>query len=299
MTAEEQIDEWVAADDAWVEANYDVLAGVYQYFLSSGEWPTVQKLIQLRARQGSLDDRAQRVLDSIPLIPGQNYRPNMIMLSARHLVHFPEAKPLVDLIARATKFAIILIGSPDETPRLSREQMINQPPQLTKGRIALLPAFLNLISLESPRPFNGYSMSPNDWNIDIDVVAALKFVSVSSIEDFLSCQRAIIRENLERISRAEPLLDNPGSTLSDFEIHLRLEVAIGELRSRLDTDVDLPDDIRSDVQADIDAAATQLRAEHPNAGVIRGAFNRLRLIWPQFATVAQTSAALFALMHGL
>jgi len=299
MTPEEQIDQWVAADDAWVEANYDVLAGVYQYFLSSGEWPTVQKLIQLRARKGSLDDRAQRVLDSIPLIPGQNYRPNIVMLSARHLVHFPEAKPLVDLIARATKFAIVLIGSPDETPRLSREQMIKQPPQLTPGRISLLPAFLNLISLESPGLFGGYSMTSDDWNIDIDVLAALKFASVSSIEDFLFCQRAIIRENLERIPRSEPILDNPVSTLSDVEIHLHLEVVIGELSSRLDADVDLPNDIRSDVQADIDAAATQLRAEHPNTGVIRGAFNRLGRIWPQFATVVQTSAALFALVHGL
>jgi hypothetical protein len=298
MTPEEQIEQWVAADDAWVEDNYDVLAGVYQYFLSNGEWPTVQKLIQLRAREGSLDDRAQRVLDSIPLIPGQSYGPNIIMLSARHLVHFPEAKPLVDLIARATKFAIILIGSPDETPRLSRDQMINQPPQLTEGRISLLPAFLNLISLESPRPFGGYSMTSDDWSIDIDVVTALKFASVSSIEDFLSCQRAIVRENLERFASPAEESDR-GPILSDVDVHVHLEVVIGELRSRLDADVGLPSDVRSDVRADIDAAATQLRAEHPNTGVIRGAFNRLGRIWPQFATVAQTSAALIALLHGL
>jgi hypothetical protein len=101
------------------------------------------------------------------------------------------------------------------------------------------------------------------------------------------------------LDAAESLLERRGPALSDMDIHIHLEVAVGELLRRLDADTELPEDIRSDVQADIDAAATQLRAEHPNPGVIRGAFSRLGRIWPQFAILVQTSAALLALIHGL
>jgi hypothetical protein len=224
MTPEEQIDAWVSADREWVEANYDILASAYQHFLSNGEWPTVEQLIRLRARIGILDNRPQQVLEGRPLIPGQGpqYRLNAIALSIRHLVYFPEAEYLTSLVARATRFAIILIGSDDETPTLNREQMIEQPPRLLPGSVALLPRFLTVMTSDIPRPFHGYhSVSDNDWSLDIDVVTALAFSNVVTIGDFIESQRAVIKGSLKSVSPSlkmnEPTFLSYGGPLKDEE----------------------------------------------------------------------------------
>lgn len=215
VTPDEQIDAWVSADETWVLDNYDILASAYQHFLSNGEWPTAEQLIRQRARLGILDDRPQQVLDRRPLIPNQGppFRPDKITMSVRHLVHFPEAEYLTFLIARSTRFAVILIGSDDDKPRLSREQMINQPPQLLPGSVALLPRFLSLMTSEHPRPFGGYSNSNGEWFLDINVVAALSFSNVNTINDFIECQRAIIKGNLTPVG--PPVKEFIGGSLAD------------------------------------------------------------------------------------
>ena len=97
------------------------------------------------------------------------------------------------------------------------------------------------------------------------------------------------------ITRAEELQSPRGQQLSEMEVRVHLEVVVGELRKALTADTTLAPEARADVEADLEAASSQLRANEPNREVISGALRRIWAKWPAVATFVSALAAFKAL----
>ena len=97
------------------------------------------------------------------------------------------------------------------------------------------------------------------------------------------------------IRRAEELLLEREPQLDELDVRGHLEVVVRELRIALDADTTLEPEVRADVEADLEAASSQLRANRPNIEVIRGALLRIKALWPAVATFLGAAAALKAL----
>jgi hypothetical protein len=62
---------------------------------------------------------------------------------------------------------------------------------------------------------------------------------------------------------------------TDRELRQELEKLVSSLRRQIE-EVDLDPDSRADIESDLESANDQVRAAHPNRGVIRSALERIR-----------------------
>jgi hypothetical protein len=103
---------------------------------------------------------------------------------------------------------------------------------------------------------------------------------------------------LEREGGGQPRISS-AVLLTDQQVREALEPLLERLRRGLDDDADLPPETRADVQSDIDSANDQLRATHPNRGIVRSALERVKSLWPWVVGVAEVFTAVEEILHGL
>jgi hypothetical protein len=87
--------------------------------------------------------------------------------------------------------------------------------------------------------------------------------------------------------------------LTDTELHRKLEPIVATLRLEIENDQHIEPETRADLLADLDSAHDQLRASHPNRGVIRASLDRIKRSWPAIAGIASLAADVLAIIHGL
>jgi len=106
------------------------------------------------------------------------------------------------------------------------------------------------------------------------------------------------------IQQAERLIrerESAGLVLTDQQLLQRLEPLLSVVRTTLDENGDQIDpDLRADLRSDMESAASQTVATHPNRGVIAAALGRLKENWLKITLgVATIAPDVDLILHGL
>jgi hypothetical protein len=188
--------EWRTADISWVANNHKLLETVYQWFLQEGGWPSVSALRRHLARGNVTTIDVQAIADAKPLVPGQAtpVRREHISLGVRHLLGWPEAGPLLDLVVKVTQAAVTAFKSDMEQPAVSRQDFVNPT---RPGQTALLDRVPQFISADNPNVFGGGTYE-GEWRIFVNENVVMDFAAATSPGEYVSCQEAILRRSLRQ-----------------------------------------------------------------------------------------------------
>src|ERR1700692_1341525 len=97
------VDEWIAADQRWIDDSHALLEVVFKWFIESGEWPEIGPLRRLLFQTGVKTIDVQAVANAKPTPPGQLATAirDRIVLNTRHLLQMPAAANLLDMLVVA------------------------------------------------------------------------------------------------------------------------------------------------------------------------------------------------------
>ena len=139
----------------------------------------------------------------------------------------------------------------------------------------------------------GQNVSGDNW---------AKFMTMGGLTGHVAITPAGIRR-AERVITEREAAGAPrfSSTvaLTDMQLVRSLEPLLATIRTDLETK-DVDPAVKPDLQADLESAERQARANRPNRGVIRAALDRIKDNWP--AVVAGSigvAANIVAIIHGL
>jgi hypothetical protein len=160
---------------------------VYQHLLRHAEWPKIpalQRDLDRRDRDYDVESVAQSKPTSVGVIG--DFGPAELTLQLRHLVHLPEAAPLVTVCMNAIKLAEQRYLDFDETPQISSGDTITQFPSDASGGLAMR-AF-KVLMFEHPSPFGGSSYRGETWELSVDTRTARSFRDVMTATAFIERQ---------------------------------------------------------------------------------------------------------------
>ena len=177
----------------WVEENREVVEETYQSFARTGEWPTASELQRHFDRAGE-SISVQDVIDSKPRVLNEA-RPiylQYLTLHLRHLMWVPRAGPLVTVCVRAVQRAVVSYLSDAETPFVSSEDPLTEPPSKLDGDLSN--RVYKVLSNEYPSPFGGSGSSGDSWRMEVDSRFVRQFRDVTNIEDLVARQDVVRAE---------------------------------------------------------------------------------------------------------
>lgn len=178
---------------SWVDANREVVEETYQRFVRSGEWPTASDLQRHFDRAGD-SVTVQATIDSKPRVLNEA-RPvylQYLNLQLRHLMWVPSARSLVTICVRAFQRAVASYLSDVETPFVSSEDSLTEPPSILD--CDLTDRVYKVLASEYPSPFGGSSSSGGVWRIEVDSRFVRQFRHVTSIDDLVASQDEVRAE---------------------------------------------------------------------------------------------------------
>jgi hypothetical protein len=203
MSVPDEVSEWIAAYREWTVTNQAILTVVFDWFLEKAEWPSVENLRRelFRQRRRGIEFDLDNALRTRPGRPGQVVPTqwDTFVLSMRDLVTIGRAGALTYLVVRATQLALVAYESDEEPPAVCRHDFGQLP--LTPGTAAWLPRLPYLITLEPSSPFGGGTFN-DDWHVLVNKELVVFFEGVSSPDEYLDTQAAVIRRYAHLNDRA-------------------------------------------------------------------------------------------------
>lgn len=187
------VSKWATDYIEWATEHRQLLEDTYQWFLREGTWPKLDELQRdIWARYHKRID-LNAILESRPIPPGRPRRPSVetFSLTVRDFALIEAARPLADLVAKATEVAVEVYGEQSQELVVKREYM--QPERMSSAKRALLDRLPELIFSENPSPFAGSSSGP-DWSLVINSTSVLRFEGVNNLSSYLEAQEQYFRE---------------------------------------------------------------------------------------------------------
>lgn len=186
-------EQWLVADEQWLEKNFTLLERVFQWFLDNGEWPKVGPLQQALYQDGDRTTKVQEIANARPTIPVHPTpidKPS-IPLAARHLLKVSAAKTLLMATVASTQKAVTayLAGTPGEQVSVKNSDI----DLATSGQRNTLQLVPNFVFSDHPTPFAGGGINGEEWSLSISENFIMKFEGIVTPEDYVEQQLEIIR----------------------------------------------------------------------------------------------------------